>query len=205
MVILQDVYNLFISSGDLLFRLIFRGIAVVLQLVLAALRVAGFIIGILIRVVVRQSHLSKLLLRGERLSARLQVWFGCILHITDQLEAQVGEDRVDGVDDRRRAVNSSFNILSPSPPCSPSSALDRGNRDNGGHAQAHLHWLVAGHILSGHRHSSSIEVQANSSLSQGILSNSALSLASPLQAIIAVRARWGCSRHHLLPPPHEAP
>ena len=73
MVILQDVYNLFISSGDLLFRLIFRGIAVVLQLVLAALRVAGFIIGILIRVVVRQGHLSKLLLRGEGLSARLQV------------------------------------------------------------------------------------------------------------------------------------
>ena len=30
-------------------------------------------------------------------------WFGRILHIRDQVEAQVGEDRVDGVDDRRRA------------------------------------------------------------------------------------------------------
>merc|ERR1719209_2323648 len=97
------------------------------------------------------------------------------------------KDRVDGVgDEGGRAVNISFNVLCPSPPCSPSSSLDRGNRDNGGHAQAHLHWLVARHILSGHRHSSSIEVQANSSLSQGILSNSALSLASPLQAIVAV-------------------
>merc|ERR1719402_1559671 len=165
-----------------------RGVAVVLQLVFAALRVAGFVVGILLRVVVGQGHLSELLLRGEWLSARLEVWFGRILHIRDQVEAQVGEDRVDGVDDGRGAVtSSSFNILSPSPPYSSSSSLERRNRKNGGHAQAHLLWLVAGHILRGHRHSSPIEVQADSALSQGILSHGALGLACPFQAIIAVR------------------
>merc|ERR1719402_1175616 len=106
-----------------------RGVAVVLQLVFAALRVAGFVVGIPHRVVVGQGHLSELLLRGEWLSARLEVWFGGILHIRDQVEAQVGEDRVDGVDDGRGAVTgSSFNILGPSPPCSSSSSLERGNR-----------------------------------------------------------------------------
>merc|ERR1719402_2212162 len=177
-------------SRHLLLRLAFRdvrGVAVVLQLVFAALRVAGFVVGILLRVVVGQGHLSELLLRGEWLSARLEVWFGRILHIRDQVEAQVGEDRVDGVDDGRGAVTSSFNILSPSPPCSSSSSLERGNRKNGGHAQAHLHWLVAGHILRGNRHSSPIEVQANSALSQGILSHGALGLTCPFQAIITVR------------------
>merc|ERR1719290_111208 len=53
-----------------------RGVAVVLQLVFAALRVAGFVVGILLRVVVGQGHLSELLLRGEWLSARLEVWLG---------------------------------------------------------------------------------------------------------------------------------
>ena len=75
MVILQDVYNLRSFSRDLLFRLVFRGVAVVLQLIffITILRVAGFVVSILIRVVVGQGHLSKLLLRGERLSARLEV------------------------------------------------------------------------------------------------------------------------------------
>ena len=70
-VILQDILKL-----RLLLRLAFRdvrGVAVVLQLIFAALRVAGFVVGILVRVVVGQVHLSKLLLRGERLSARLEV------------------------------------------------------------------------------------------------------------------------------------
>merc|ERR1719222_1017863 len=91
------------------------------------------------------------------------------------------------IDDGGGAVASLFNTLGPSPPCNPGSSLDRGNRKNGGHAQAHLHRLVAGHILCGHRHSSPIEVQANGALSQGILCHSALSLASPFQAIIAIR------------------
>merc|ERR1719239_64901 len=96
----------------------------------------------------------------------LKVWFGRILHSRDQGEAQVGEDRVDGVgDDGRRAVNTSLNTLGTSPPCSPSSSLDGSNRKNGGHAQAHLHWLVAGYILRSHRHCGSVEVQANSALS----------------------------------------
>merc|ERR1719462_738894 len=107
------------------------------------------------------------------------------------LVVQVGEDRVDGVGDNgRRAVNTSFNILGPCPPCSPSSSLDRHNRKNGGHAQAHLHWLVAGHILRGHRHSSSVEVQANGALRQGILSHSTLSLTCPFQAVITVSLTW---------------
>merc|ERR1719447_2208507 len=102
-----------------------------------------------------------------------------------------GEDRVDGVSDNgRRAVNIPLNILGPCPPCSPSSSLDRDNRKNGGHAQAHLHWLVAGHILSGHRHSSSVEVQANCALSQGILSHGALSLTRPFQAVVTISLTW---------------
>merc|ERR1719391_823820 len=101
------------------------------------------------------------------------------------------EDRVDGVgDEARRAVSHASNILGPSPPGSPSSSLDGGDRENGGHAQSHLHWLVAGHILCGHRHSSSIEVQANSALSQGILSHGALRLTCPFQAIITVSLAW---------------
>merc|ERR1712010_189154 len=126
MVIIKDILNRRLSR-DLLLRLAFRdvrGVAVVLQLILAALGVAGFVVGILVRVVVGQGHLSKLLLRGEGLSARLEVWFGRILHIRDQVEAQVGEDRVDGVDDGKGAVTSCFNILGPSSPRSPGSSLE---------------------------------------------------------------------------------
>ena len=38
-------------------------------------------------------------------------WFGRILHIRDQVEAQVGEDRVDGVDDGRGAEASHVNTI----------------------------------------------------------------------------------------------
>ena len=76
-VILQDILKLRLSRDLLLLlRLAFRdvrGVAVVLQLIFAALRVAGFVVGILVRVVVGQGHLAKLLLRGERLGARLEV------------------------------------------------------------------------------------------------------------------------------------
>ena len=74
MVISQDILNLL--SRDILLRFALRdvrGVAVVLQLIFAALRVARFIVGILVRVVVGQGHLAKLLLRGERLGARLEV------------------------------------------------------------------------------------------------------------------------------------
>ena len=71
--IIQDSLNLHIFHN--LIQLVFRdgGVAVVLQLIFAAFRVTGFIVGILVRVVVRQRHLSELLLRGEWLSARLEV------------------------------------------------------------------------------------------------------------------------------------
>merc|ERR1719341_1581102 len=118
-ILFQDILNLLLR---LAVRNV-RGVAVVLQLVFAALRVAGFVVGILVGVVVGQDHLSKLLLRGKRFSARLEVWFGRIFHIRDQVEAQVGEDRVDGVDDGRGAVASLFNTLGPSPPCNPGSSL----------------------------------------------------------------------------------
>ena len=49
-----------------------RSIAVVLQVVGALLRVGGLEVGVLVGVVVGQGHLAKLLLRGERLRARLE-------------------------------------------------------------------------------------------------------------------------------------
>ena len=96
-----------------------------------------------------------------------------VLHSRDQVESQVREDRVDGVGDygRRAACdeyqelkstehspNTSFNVLGPSPSCCPGSPLDGGNGEDGGHPQAHLHWLVARDILRSHRYSSSVEV-----------------------------------------------
>ena len=74
-VISQDILNLRLSR-NLLLRFAFRdvrGVAVVLQLIFTTLRVAGFVVGILVGVVVGQGHLTKLLLRGEWLSARLKV------------------------------------------------------------------------------------------------------------------------------------
>ena len=37
----------------------------------------------------------------HKINLKTTYWFGRILHIRDQVEAQVGEDRVDGVDDGR--------------------------------------------------------------------------------------------------------
>merc|ERR1712111_283528 len=149
-----------------------------------------FIISILVRVIISQGHLSKLLLRSERLGTRLQVRLGRILKSRSKLNANIGEDRVDNSHQHGRRTGDHLNVLGPSPLSSPNSSLQREKRKNCSCTKTHLHWLEARQVLRGHGESSIGIVDAHIALSQGIFKHGALSLASPLQAIITVHLTW---------------
>merc|ERR1719474_1464758 len=163
------------------------GVAVELQLVVTVLRLAWLVVGVLVGVVVGQGHLAELLLRGVGHGARLEVWFGRVLQGRDQSEPRVGENKVGHVKDgRKRTAKTSLAALHSSPPGSSCCSLNRGDRKDGGHTKTQLHSLVAGQVLSSHRHSSPKEVQAHFALSQLVLGDGALSLTCPLEAVVAV-------------------
>merc|ERR1711951_91600 len=108
-----------------------RGSTVVLQLILLTVLFRGrLIISVLIGVIVRQSHLPKLLLWSERLSPRLQVRLGRVLNSRSKFNANIGEDRVDSSHQHGRRTGDRLDVLGPSPLCSPSSSLQREKRKN---------------------------------------------------------------------------
>merc|ERR1719184_526290 len=86
------------SIGFRLFHILLvrghRDVAVILQLV-TLLRLAGHIVGVLIGIVVGECHLAKLLLWGERLSTRLKMRLGRVLHSRSKMKANDVEDSID--------------------------------------------------------------------------------------------------------------
>merc|ERR1740121_1221203 len=121
-----------------------RSSTVKLQLILAVIFRCGLVISILIRIVVGQGHLSKLLLWGEGLCPRLQVRLGGILNSRGKLNANEGEDGVDSSHQHgRRATGDHLNVLGSSPLGSPSSSLQREKRKNCSSTKSHLHRLEA--------------------------------------------------------------
>merc|ERR1719173_262863 len=69
-------------------------------------------------------------------------------------------------------------------------ALYREERQDGGSTKSHLNRLEAGQVLGGHGDYSISVVDAHIALCQVIFSHGPLSLAGPLQAVIAVSFTW---------------
>merc|ERR1719228_2630888 len=169
-----------------------RRSTVVLQLILLAVIFrSGLVVSIFIRVIVGQRHLSKLLLWSEGLSPRLRVRLRRVLNGRSQLNANIGEDGVDGSHQHgRRPTGDHLDVLGTSPLGSSSSSLQREERKNSSCTKSHLNRLEARQVLCGHRDRSISIVDAHVTLSQGVFKHSTLSLASPFQAVITVHLTW---------------